>query len=88
MNKIRDKPQLLVKISDETISDITENLEKFYIEYKYIQNLTGFSQKRLNLWLFRHKDEIKTLKFEKQKFVSLNILEFLPKMVKNYQRRK
>lgn len=79
---------MVAKISDEKIVDITENLEKFYIEYKCIQEIIWFSKKRLDLWLFRHKDEVKTLKYEKQKFISLNILEFLPKMVKNYQRKK
>lgn len=39
MNRIRDKPKIVAKISDEKIVDITENLEKFYIEYKCIQEI-------------------------------------------------
>lgn len=88
MNLIRDKPKIFVKISDENISDMTKNLKKFFIEYEYIQEITGFSKKRLDLWLFRHKTEIEVLKYEKQKFVSLSILKFLPKMVKSSKREK
>lgn len=86
MNLVRDKPKMVAKISDEKIADITLNLAKLYIEYAFIQELTGFSKKRLDLWLFRHKTDIEVLKYEKQKFISLNILVFLPKMVKNSKR--
>lgn len=86
MYKTRDQPKMVVKVSDEKIADITSNLAKLYIEYAFIQELTGFSKKRLDLWLFRHKNDIEVLKHEKQKFISLNILVFLPKMVKNSKR--
>lgn len=88
MNLIRDKPKIFVKISDENISDMTKNLKKFFIEYEYIQEITGFSKKRLDLWLFRHKNDIITEKHEKQKLISLNIIRFLPKMLKNSRRGK
>lgn len=88
MHKIRDTPKILVKISDENISDITENLGKFYIEYDYIQEITGFSKKRLDLWLFRHKSEISTFKENKVKFISLNILKFIPKILKSWKNKE
>lgn len=86
MNLIRDEPKIFAKISDENISDMTKNLKKFFIEYEYIQKITGFSKKRLDLWLFRHKNEVFTEKYEKQKLISLSILWFLPKMLKNSKR--
>lgn len=88
MHKIRDTPKLLVKMSDEKISDITENLDKLYIDYSFIQYITGFSKKRLDLWLFRHKLEISTFKENKVKFVSLNILKFIPKMLKSWKNKE
>lgn len=88
MYKTRDQPKIVAKVSDGKIADITPNLAKLYIEYTFIQELTGFSKKRLDLWLFRHKNEIEVLKYEKQKFISLNILVFLPKMVKNSKRER
>lgn len=88
MNLIRDKPKIFAKISDENIADITKNLKKFFIEYEYIQEITGFSKKRLDLWLFRNKNEVFTEKYEKQKLISLSILKFLPKMVKSSKREK
>lgn len=88
MNLIRDKPKIFVKISDENISDMTKNLKKFFIEYEYIQEITGFSKKRLDLWLFRHKNEVSIEKYEKQKLISLSILWFLPKMLRNSKREK
>lgn len=88
MNLIRDKPKIFAKISDENIADITKNLEKFFVEYEYIQKITGFSKKRLDLWLFRHKNEINVFKHEKQKLISLSILWFLPKMLRNSKREK
>lgn len=88
MNLIRDKPKIFAKISDENIADITKNLKKFFIEYRCIQEITGFSKKRLDLWLFRHKNEVSMEKYEKQKLISLNILEFLPKMLRNSKREK
>lgn len=89
MHHVRDAPKLLAKMlvnSEEKIVDTSKNINKFFISYDYILEITGFTKKRFDLWLFRHKKVIFTIKFEKKKFVSLNILDYFPKLLRNQKK--
>lgn len=63
------------------ILDKIKDWLNFYFDEKEILKVMWISKKRLDLYLFRNK-EIKTIKHEKKKLISVDVLEYLGKMIR------
>lgn len=63
------------------IHEVREWLNTYFDE-KEILKVMWISKKRLDLYLFRNK-EIKTIKHEKKKLISVDVLVYLGKMIRS-----
>ncbi len=75
----KNPPKIGIKFVENNTSkfrDISEKKGIIFIEFDYIINSTMISKKQLNLYLWRHP-EIKTYKYEKTKYVSLDIIGYI-----------
>lgn len=91
MKKNKNYPSVFIKKDDWDTSnmiDVTKNSQSICLEEDYILWLLQLSKKQLDLYIFRHKDEIKTYKDKSKKYISINILSFVWKEIARLNKSK
>lgn len=68
--------------------DTTKYSQSIFLEESYILWLIQVTKKQMDLYIFRHKDEIYTYKYKGEKYISINILSFVWKEVKRLNKSK
>lgn len=91
MNKNKNYPKIFIKKDEWETSkliDVTKNNQSIFLEESYILWLLQVTKKQMDLYIFRHQDEIKTYKDKTKKYISINILSFIWKELKRLNKSK